>query len=136
MLAEEARRTVPPSPLFETERWDRRDLVELEVDGRSNFVSAELSMELDGKAGSDIIMVGARSATGRREDHPFVAWREVCDAVVSIIFDVYHFWLDSSSRYRGNAIAEITEILDRLRPEKIDHAWVLTAEVVNEMSDS
>ena len=65
----------------------------------------------------------------------FVTWQEGFELALSSLPDVYHCRLDISSKNKGNAIAEITDTSDRLKPEKIDQAWVLTVELVNEMSD-
>jgi hypothetical protein len=45
-----------------------------------------------------------------------------------------HSLLGMSYAYNGNASAETTEISDRLMPENMDHACVLTLELVNETS--
>jgi hypothetical protein len=54
----------------------------------------------------------------------------------SWLLSVYHCLLDNSSKYNGNAMADIIEISDRLKPEKIDHACVLATELVKDTSDS
>ena len=48
---------------------------------------------------------------------------------------MYHCLLDISSKYKGRAMADIIETSDRLKPEKIDHAWVLATELVKDTSD-
>jgi hypothetical protein len=48
---------------------------------------------------------------------------------------LYHLLLYISFRYKGRAIADNVETSDRLNPVNIDHAWLLTAELVNDTSD-
>jgi hypothetical protein len=154
--AEEVRRTVLASQRFEIERSDRRDLWEAEVDGRSVLASPGLGARLSRLSSKGEPSRGVEF--GSRKTSP--CWvMTICESIDREVEaralleagftpldvgglrrddtpDVYHCRLDISSKNKGNAIAEITDTSDKLKPEKMDQAWVLTAELVNEMSDS
>lgn len=156
MGAGEVGRTVLASQRFEIERSDRRDFSEAEVEGRSVLASPGLGAELSrlsskGEPSRDV-QIGSRKASpcwlmtfcesiGREVEASALLEAGLPPLDVEGLRrddtpNVYHCRLDISSKNKGNAIAEITDTSDRLKPEKIDQAWVLTAELVNEMSDS